>query len=337
MPSIISSGLGLYYVSDNKEYRCLIDLTDKLSNLGAVPLSSMREDSRYTVPGILHDVYLDYQEVAKAVGKTPDPLWVTIAMIFVFRQSFLGYRPLKVLEVGCNNGLLTYLLVRIARAAHPESHVWTLAEDSFDESFISTIRNLGDDAVSNLCLLPMNPESDMINSDYFDLTIINGEYFFENISEVMLNAFRVTRPGGHLLSHTNGNRWLRSCFYSLPSECEEYLITKNNSVLVKIIPESKQNAVPMPHAQERLTELHAKLKLLLHGDDALLEDKLRTAIEILTEMERHAIASFSILNIDRKQLINEAKENALNCLYAKNDTLRHKCEAKLKLFTHEVL
>ncbi len=68
------------------------------------------------------------------------------------------------------------------------------------------------------------------------------------------------------------------------------------------------------------------------GGEKVTQDKLRTAIGILGEMETLAIALFDIGDINLKQRINEAKENALNALYTPDKAFRGACVDKLMTY-----
>jgi hypothetical protein len=76
--------------------------------------------------------------------------------------------------------------------------------------------------------------------------------------------------------------------------------------------------------QKRIRELKASLKTLLPD--------LRACIKTLAEMESLSLYTFDLNDINFKQRINEAKEDALNCLYTPSEAFRQNRMERLKKF-----
>jgi len=329
---------GVFYKSDAGERRCILDFLDYYGNLGAVAFHAIdREgnpnvDARHTMPVIVRELFSESNALANAVDNSLDAQSAAITIALVIRQSLLGYRPLKILEIGCNQGLLTSLLVRTAVAVHPSSRVYALSEDLYDDKFVDIISGLGD-SLDNLSLLTTSLQSDMLRDAFFDVTIINGAQLIEAPEEVTENSLRVTRPGGYLVCLTEGDSWLRDCFTALPGSYEEYDISPDNgkSVLVKTVSDADQSGISSP--QQRFADLCSGLKSVLAGDGNIEPAQLHNAVAILTEMEQYAIELFDIRDIDFKQRINDAKENALNALYTTDAEFRELCLERLIVFT----
>ena len=334
MPSIISNNYGLYYKKDNNDTELILDYTDYFSNLSSIPINTLSDDaSSITIHNLCSGLLDEYYLVIKQSKKPPCVVSAMITVALLFRQCFLRYKPLNILEIGCNQGVLTLLLTRAALAAHPDSHLYALSEDLYDETFLSNINRLGD-ALSNLSLLTMKPDSDMFRSDFFDFTIINGEHICENPDIVINNAYRATRSGGCLLCINNGDTRLYDALTSLPGDFSEYDTEIPTSILVKLLIKAKEIKYPTPN--NWFNELISTVKIMVGDVSVLSSRQLKKIILLLKELEKCAIEMFNISDVDFKNRINYAKENALNSLYAADPVYKNTCTEKLVAFINSL-
>jgi SAM-dependent methyltransferase len=257
MASCEVTGDGLFLFEEGKQPECLIRFWDYYANLGALPLHTYSSDTERIMPRVLQEL----QGLC-------DELSCMLAVAAVFRQSLLGYRPLRVLLAGGGNTLLT-VLEKAAKEAHPEGCVYALEGDG------SFIRDC-----------------------YFDLVVIGAE----PSGEVMRNIIRATRAGGSVARVYAGR-------------LEEKRVTE-------------EEHLEFPGLKDEMRGMRAKLRRIVDDEP----ESLRAAVAVLSEMESLAIKLFDVADIDLKQSINEAKENALNALYTPDGVFRSAKLDKLRAF-----
>jgi hypothetical protein len=245
------TGEGLFLFEEGKEPICLISFWDYYSNLGAMPLHAYNSDSERVLPRVL-------RELQESCGE----LTCMLAVAAVFRQSLLGYRPLRVLIAGGGEAMMA-ILEKAAWEAHPESRVHSLGGDG-----------------------------EHLRDSFFDLAVIGEELSGKAIG----NVLRATRVGGSLANVCRGRLGERR------------------------VTEEDRHAPPGP--KDEMRGLRAKLLRVTGGAEDFAPERLGEAIRVLGEMERLAIEMFDIADIDLKQRIIEAKENALNALYTPDEAFR---------------
>jgi hypothetical protein len=134
----------------------------------------------------------------------------------------------------------------------------------------------------------LDGDSSFLRDSFFDLAVIGAEL----PAEAMRGIARAVRNGGSVTSVYGGG-------------FEERRVTEG------IRTES-------PGLGDEMRGLRAKLARVM-GESP---EQLSAVIAVLTEMERLAIKLFDIADIDLKQRVIEAKENALNALYAPDGAYR---------------
>jgi hypothetical protein len=257
VPHCEITGDGLFYSEEGKAPLCLISFWDYYANLGALPLHTYNYDTERILPRVLYEL----QEGCTEPACMP-------AVSAVFKQSLLGYRPLRVLMTGGGDTLMA-VLERAAHEAHPESRVYMLAGDG-----------------------------DFIRGGYFDLAVIGGE----TSEETMRNVLKAMRTGGSVVNVAEGYFQER-----------------------RVSEEDHAGGLGL---EDEMRGLRAKLMRIM-GD---APEQLRAVIAVLSEMEVLAVKMFDISDIDMKQRINEAKENALNALYSPDEAFRAAKLEKLRAF-----
>jgi hypothetical protein len=137
-----------------------------------------------------------------------------------------------------------------------------------------------------------------LKEGFFDLAVTGGELS----DETMRNGLKATRMGGSVVDVIGGR-------------FKETRVTAGNHV----------NSSGL---EDEMLGLTAKLGRVM-GD---APEQLSAVITVLSEMEVLAVKLFDIADIDLKQRINEAKENALNALYSPYEEFRAAKLLKLRAF-----
>ena len=337
MGSIESTMEGLFFISEGEPDKCLIDYEDYYANLGAIPLHTINNSSNVILADAFKDVTTSLAQTQTKQEHSIDAVSSALITAFVFMQSLDGYRPLRILEIGCDRGDLTFILARGAHTLHPESSIWGLSEDLYDSNFIKNITSLNTDELNSLSLMTASPDSDIIRDCYFDIVVLNGTAIMgtaEYMKGILTNALRSTRPGGFVICFAQNNTELYEQFASNAGEHEKFIVSDSNTILMKRVLHSD---FPLDSAN-----MTAVLHQLMDLEESLLSKKeyeisiLESAYLAFLEIEQYCITTSVIANLEAKILINEAKETVLNCIYAESPKLREDAMKKLLSIIHKI-
>jgi SAM-dependent methyltransferase len=322
MPTVNLTRAALSYRENGEKAEVnIIEFWDYYGNIGAVPLHSLSEKDPNTVPGIIGALQADYDALQKGVDAPLDAQAVLLTAALLFKQSFTMYKPYTVLELGCNQGLLTYSLAKLAYAIHPESRVFALSEDLYDIPFLNIVNGLGV-ALSCLNLLTTSPTTAVLGDGAFDFTVINGTSHAGNPDLLVQNALRVTKAGGRLVCLTCGQRDLKRRFIARCGVFDEYPISDECSVLVTVV-EATPRAAASEDSKRRLAELWKLVLPTLSNVQKRQIETLKDAVRALSDMEDVAIELFGRTDdVDLKNKLNILKETLLNHIYNPDEGYR---------------
>ncbi len=327
MPSYLLDSNGLFYIKEQTQPECLISFWDYYANLGARPLHSFYKSAQPILPDILKRLFDCYGILAGEMRSDAGELGCVIALAALFRQSMRGYRPLHVLVTGDGRGVLTALLALAARETHPESVVYALLPERHDTAALG---RLGE-ARANLKTLAGSLDIDMLRDRWFDMAFLSGEQLAYNAG-MAAKLLRVVRPGGDLVCLTEGGAGLRDDILSLPGTAPgEYGVAEGQRVFIK--PVAAGDYAEPPGPREMIREFLNALRDLVGDARDIPPLYLHYAASLLTAMEPHAIALFDMEDLGLKQRILEAKENILNCLYARDAAFRESQLERFRAFT----
>ncbi len=292
MPYYEISSDGFFYLGDSGQQKCIISFWEFYTNKGAIPLHTYSE-GKNTIRDALIGLRDAYRVMTAGVQSNDDELAFTLMAGFIFAESLLGYRPMNILLASEDESYADKaLLAAAAKRAHPKSRLY------------------------ELCFSSSAPPP---RQNFFDIVIFGAGSKHPHTNSVLSAA----RKGGLLIfRHTDGQPQI---------EGDEYALSGNSRLYTR----RADGAGEKGPAAQSYGELRDRLRLTLANEDYFdgpTEEGLKAAVSLLGGMEKAVLSLFDISDPELKQRVNEAKENALICLYAKDDGYRDACFKKLMDF-----
>lgn len=188
-----------------------------------------------TVFGYLVKLSDKYEQFFQAQNNDTSKLHkhtMLIISLFIAKILVETALPVKVCEIGCDEGSLSYLLAEVTGKFNPSSHLCLVS---------NTIGNDGNnrflDAIS-LCENP--PELSVAISDYdntnlqsdsFDIVVINGNVNYSNPFDVVKEAERLVKKGGNIICYANHTPELESTLKTILDYYEAFCIIPDINIL----------------------------------------------------------------------------------------------------------
>lgn len=244
MGELIFDEGGFTYLEEGKTEQ-LLNLRDFLSNKSRIPLHGISEKD-FTITSFLFDLFDKYTDINDGV---PEPeAAVEYLLMNVLLSSFLmkSSAPARVLELGCNNGILSFYLASVVGKYHPRSSlccVTNVIGNSSGNRFLDRISLVQD--LPNLSMLASDYESTPLESGYFDVVAVNGTAAFENPFQVMDEAERLVKPGGMLLCYACNSPLLGDSFQIKFPDRKQYRLQTG---LILTARRKKEAQTAMPQA-----------------------------------------------------------------------------------------
>lgn len=218
-----------FVYTNHLESRVLIDFSDYLSNKSRIPLHS----SEVTVSKIINNLMKEHDIIS--AGTLQYDLAEYYLAMDALVTAFLLKRAeaVKVLELGCTNGILSYHLASLLGVFNEKSMLCGVCNAIGNES-----GNRWLDIVTKVAELP---DLSLVVSDYdntnlqeksYDIVIINGSERFDAPDKVIQEADRVLAKKGMLICYANQQTLLANAFKLFCPEYEEYSFDAFNKVLV---------------------------------------------------------------------------------------------------------
>ena len=212
----------IFYFCEEGGERVLLDCNDFLSNRSRVPLHSLQ--GSVTIPGILLDLIRQQEEYLM------EYLLVDVLMVPYLMRSPL---PVKVLEIGCMNGMMSYHIATLLGKFHRESKLCCVCDAIGNES--------GNDWVDRVAAVEEPPKLSLFVTDYddiqlrdnhFDIVVINGFAYFDKPFDMIKEAKRLLKGGGMMLHYSHCHTLLQdSLRFEFPGS-EEYILDSQSSVIM---------------------------------------------------------------------------------------------------------
>ncbi len=215
--------------------RVLLDFADHLSNKSKIPLHSPTDD--LTVMSLIKMLLQRYPQISKGTEEAENIMESiminTLLAAFLVKTSL----PVKVLEIGCTNGIMSYSLATILGSFHKRSELCCMSDvigNTSQNQWLDKMALVSD--VPELSLVIADYEKTPLASDYFDIVIINGSVYFQEPFQVIKEAKRLTKKNGLLLCYCCNAPLLESSFCFHFQNREEYYVKNNVKIMtVKIL------------------------------------------------------------------------------------------------------
>ncbi|MDR1813187.1 MAG: hypothetical protein LBQ87_10215 [Candidatus Fibromonas sp.] len=308
---IIRDGFNIY-ASETGEAKdkLLLSLKDYSENLSVLPIVNQSTYSTESISSIFDNIVEDYDKFSK-IPQDPQSLIsileVTGKLVKCLCQK---HRPYNILELGAEQGLLSYFLTYTARNFNMENMVHCVSEKVLNNEWLMLLLECGD-AMENLNLHLTPPQTSSLQENYFDFCVLNGS---EN--EVLNNAIRVLAVGGTLVFIAQDGKIIEQKI-----TLKEKQVAYEQGSEIEIGLQKEELKILWQQTGKKFSEIEKMSR----------EDLIRIARD-LSYLEKLAAKLFcKTEDMELKSKLNRAKENVLNILYAPDEEMKKLFISSFKL------
>ncbi len=272
----------------------LLDCRKLLSNKSSIPINTFTEGR--TIPKFLVQLFHEHKERWRENEAGLYFLFDILITSFLIQKS----KPFYVLEIGGENGILSYHLASLLGGFHKKS------------SLCSVCHTIGNNSNNNwldrISLVQEAPEYSLLVTDYdntclldhiFDIVVINGSINFFNPYRVLEEAERLVKNGGVIFVFLQDMPLLEDSFKLKFSERKEYYFTPSMGImikedgneqkekrsdyvlnLVKEINDMLESCIPLEQIRSLMKKIDAEI------DKAIIEYDIKQKIELIQVKEQ---------------------------------------------------
>lgn len=215
----------------NKLNKILLDCNDYLANKSRVPMHAPVEG--VSVSDFLGNLNLAYTDLFVEGHAPSDGNAYSYIDALLAKELIKTSQPVKVAELGCSNGRLSYHLATVLGRFHPESNLCCVCDSIGNES--------GNFWLDMISLVEIPPKLSLHACDYddtnlcnnhFDIVILNGSVAFADIDAVLKEALKLIKTNGVLICYVYRQPELANYMRKAFSRVDEYNTDDNSVVLV---------------------------------------------------------------------------------------------------------
>lgn len=313
MAQIEFEQLQLYFITD-REKVLLLDFLDTLKNKSRVPLLSLADNQDLMYEFI---TYLKQKnEMLFPEHTVKEQLTYLTINCLMIQHLIKSAAPIKVAELGCTNGKLSYNLTELIGKLNPKSALWLISNTIGSDS--------GNNCLNLITQAEHSPELSMTYCDYaetlladntFDIVVLNGEIDFEDPYQVIREALRITKENGILICYSPANYLLESSFKLVFSNRQEYSVSPSDCIMIAQKDCNYWEGITTPNSLDGFSELMEQIKSELSENDNITA--YRAYIKQLDCYIDKMIAEY---NIPKKVYFIELKNALLDYITAQNST-----------------
>ena len=210
--------------------KILLDCNQFLYNKSRVPFHSL--DDTPTISDIILGLLDEYGNLYEGTDQYILGFYYTLINVLITAEHIKSSKPKKILEIGCQNGVLSYHLASMLGKLHPESLLYGISDTIGNES-----ENLWLDYICRIESLPqlafaaVDYDNTNLRDEHFDVVIINGSEYIENPKQVIEEAVRVTKSEGKIVCFAQEQPLLENMFQLFLNNVEKYTLDYENCVL----------------------------------------------------------------------------------------------------------
>lgn len=219
-----------FIFSEGEKKTVLFCCDDFLSNKSRLPMHSF--DDSLTIPKLI--VNLINANIRYFENHEEKALTFATSLVDILTASFASKTslPVKVLELGATDGIISFHLASLLGKLHPETLLCcvtdTIGNDS-DNQWLDRI--ILAEEPPQLSLLASEYDKTQLQGESFDIVVINGMVNFMNPYQVVLEAKRLVKKQGLIICCSLGTPLLESCFKMVFKDRTEYAITEASKIM----------------------------------------------------------------------------------------------------------
>lgn len=297
----------VFIYSEANWKRILLDCNDFMANKSRIPMHSL--DGDLTIPALILNMLKEHGQLCPERNDSLEYLLMDILLISRLIRSPL---PVKVLELGCVNGVLSYHLAKILGKFNKESLLCCVCDvigNNSDNQWLDKV-SLADDA-SELSLVAADYDKIQLAENNFDIVIINGTADFNDPYQVIKEAESFLKRNGMLICYSDNQPLLESSFKLIFPERKDYVF---NPLACIMLVEYREN-VNVRECEEyscwydTVQEYLEEVRGIVHGEAA--KEGIREAVNNLT---RYIDEAMEKKDLDMKVKLIRQREVLLDLL-----------------------
>ncbi len=341
------------FIDDNDNKIELFNAVDPLSNNSHLPSHEVLDDGKTVYP-LFDDMisYIDeFDKINEDVMGGLLKQTVILSIFLVTRELLKKQRDLKVLEIGCDKGVLSYYLAKVLSRFNANNRLVCVTDSMGNECdnywFDKILLSGAGDIVS---LVTTEYNNAILPNDYFDIVIINGSVQFAEPAAVIRNAVNSVKNTGLLVCLSERQYLLTSCLQIAVGKSTVYNQDEASTILSKTIDEKDKlyaykqtNEFILSDYKEKIVDALVPLKAMIKNlnkpqyltadNDAEIDEK----IKLIAQAENDILTIYSKLSsLDIKFNINELKDALIHYKLSDSEDERKSC-AKLSKQKYQIL
>lgn len=222
----IENNVFIYSEADWK--KVLLDCTDLMANKSRIPMHSF--DGDLTIPALILNMMKEHEHLSQGKNDSLEYLLMDVVLISYLIQSPL---PVKVLELGCVNGILSYHLATILGKFNKESLLCCVCDvigNRSDNQWLDRISLV--DGMPELSLVVADYDNTQLAKNNFDIVIINGTTDFNDPYKLIKEAEGFLKENGMLICYSDNQPLLESSFQLIFPEREDYTLNPRAGIMI---------------------------------------------------------------------------------------------------------
>lgn len=217
--------------TENGHTQVLLNFKRFLDNKSRVSMHALTNDKPVMQDFIIR-LMENHQEIAGSIDESGNEQEYLLLIILLISLLIPTSLPVKVAELGCTNGIMSYYLASVLGHFHPDSSLCCVSDVIGNSS--------GNQWLDKITLATEVPKLSMMASDYddtqlaenhFDIVVINGTVLFHNPEAVIREAEQLAKKGGIIFCYACDSPLLEHYFQMHFPERNEYSLKANVRIM----------------------------------------------------------------------------------------------------------
>ena len=300
--AIIKLNNNTFTYTNDTQTRILLDCNDYLSNFSRIPMHA--PVAGFALPDFLEKLHLSYDNLFVEGHAPNDGDSYFLIDILLANELIKSSHPIKVVELGCTNGRLSYHLASVLGRFHSDSGLCCVCDSIGNESgnFWLDMISLAE-YTPKLSLLASEYNDTNLQGNHFDVVVINGSISFPDTNAIIREARHLVKTNGLIICFTWKQPELTSGLRNSFSHIDSYIVQNNTEILVThatdTIEEYDKIAEWKSETQKHLAQAEAML-MSNSNKNELLEhiQKLNQDADIAT---KHQMIDLKLRSLELKE------------------------------------
>lgn len=250
-----------FILYNGNEREILLDGFDPMSNKSRLPMHTLSNED--TISSLIFSLAQKHTEIGDGTGEVTENGPFAAHLLDILLTSYLicSSAPFRVVEIGAVNGVRSYHLAVLMGKLNSESSLCCVSDVIGNESenqWLNRISNV--EQPPTLSMLVADYENTQLESDHFDIVVINGTIQIDKPYETVREAERLIKRSGILLCHAKNSPLLESSFKLIFSEHQEYEIAPNEKILITRYAGTSWGKKEETNLREKKAELACELQ-----------------------------------------------------------------------------